>query len=190
VPEPGIIPTGYERTLPPEAQLLVRARRRHLLRRARGRVLDLGGAEAHRGLWRGTAVDEVVVLDGAPRRLPAGPFDTVVSVFQLAASADLDALLARLHGLLADDGRLLFLEPGRRVGLGGRVQGLVAPALGAVTGWRPDQDVPMALRRAGLSVTDVERHRVPTLQPWLRHVVEGSAHRALAPGAGRDAADP
>jgi len=184
VPEIGIIPTGYERTLPPEAQLLTRARRRTLVGQAGGRVLDLGGADAHHGLWTGASADEAVVLDGVGSALPAGPFDTVVSVFQLAASPDLDALLARLHDLLADDGRLLFVEPGRLVRLGGRVQRLVAPALGTMTGWRADRDVPGALRAAGLSVTDLERHRVPTLQPWLRQVVEGAAHRALAPARG------
>jgi len=185
VAEHGIIPTGYERTLPPEAQLLVRARRRHLVTRARGRVLDLGGADAHHGLWRGATGDEAVVLDGPGRALPSGPFDTVVSVFQLAASRDLDLLLARIRDVLAEDGRLLFVEPARLVGVGGRVQRLAAPVLGAVTGWRADRDVPMALRAAGLSVTDLERHRVPTLQPWLRRLVEGSAHPALRPGAGR-----
>jgi len=183
--EPGIIPTGYERTLPPEAQLLVRARRRALVGRARGRVLDLGGADAHRAQW-GTG--DAVVLDGAgdPRLADLdGPFDTVVSVFQLAAASDLAATLARIRVLLAEDGRLLFVEPGRLVRLGGRVQRLVAPPLGAVAGWRADRDIPGELRAAGLSVTDVERHRVPTLQPWLRQVVEGAAHHALAPGAGR-----
>ncbi|MFP5322966.1 MAG: hypothetical protein ACLGIC_14140 [Acidimicrobiia bacterium] len=183
--ETGIIPTGYERTLPPEAQLLVRARRRHLVRRSEGRVLDLGGAEAHRGLWAGTA--DVVVLDGVDdARLGEldGGFDTIVSVFQLASAADLDATLRRLHDLLADDGRLRFVEPARLVGVGGRLQRAVAPGIGAFTGWRADRDIPLALRRAGLSVTDVARHRVTTLQPWLRQVVEGTAHRALRPGAG------
>lgn len=185
--ELGIIPTGYERTLPPEAQLLVRARRRQLVRRARGRVLDLGGADAHHALWDQVPGPDVVVLDGAadPRlgqlAETGATFDTVVSVFQLAASADLEAQLVRLRSLVGDAGHLLFLEPGRRIGLGGRVQGAVAPGVGALTGWRVDRDVPMALRRSGLSVIELERHRVATLQPWLRQVVEGTAHRALPP---------
>lgn len=185
VPELGIIPTGYERTLPPEAQLLVRARRRQLVRRARGRILDLGGADAHHALWDRVPGAEATVLDGGrdPRlgELAAAgtTFDTVVSVFQLAASVDLDVQLARLRVLVGDAGRLLFLEPGRRPGLGGRVQDAVAPGVGTLTGWRADRDVPMSLRRAGLSVIELERHRVATLQPWLRQVVEGTAHRVL-----------
>jgi SAM-dependent methyltransferase len=192
VREPGIIPTGYERTLPPEAQLITRARRRALVRRATGRVLDLGGADTHRALWATARVAPVEVLDGGgdPRLaelVASGErFDTVVSVFQLAAAADLDPLLAAVRSVLSDDGALLFLEPTRVTGPTGRLQRLAAPAVAATTGWRTDHDVPMALRRAGLSVTDVERHRVPTLQPWLRQLVEGRAHRALLPRPASD----
>lgn len=197
MPEIGIIPTGYERTLPPEAQLLVRARRRALTRRGRGRLLDLGGADMHRSLWAGVAdVSEATVLDGAgdPRlaELAAADerFDTVISVFQLAASTDLDATLRSLRRMLADDGRLLFLEPAAQVGLPGRLQRLVAPPLGGLTGWRADRDIPAELRAADLSVIDLRRHRVPTLQLWLRQVLEGVAHHALAPGAGAAEAPP
>ncbi len=188
--EIGGIPTGYERTLPPELQLLVRARRRVVAQRARGRVLDLGGADAHHQLWgQVAAVDEAVVLDGAndPELLAlarsGARFDTVLSVFQLASANDLGATLRRVAALLADDGRLRFVEPGRLVGLPGRLQGLVAPPLGLLAGWRADRDVPAELRAAGLSVTDLERHRVPTFQWWVRMLVEGDAHHAL-PAAG------
>lgn len=179
IAQTGIIPTGYERTLPPEAQLLVRARRRALTRRARGAVLDLGGADVHRSLWDGAPeVGEATVLDGADdpelARLASdgARFDTIVSVFQLASSADLDATLRAVRTVLGEDGRLLFVEPGAQVGLSGRV----------MTGWRADRDVPMALRLAQLSVTDIERLRVPTLQVWIRQVLDGVAHHAMAPG--------
>lgn len=187
MPEPGIIPTGYERTLPPEAQLVTRARRRALVRRATGRVLDLGGADTHRALWAAARMAPVEVLAGGgdPRltQLAAAGerFDTVVSVFQLASAPDLGPLLAAVRSLLSDDGALLFLEPTRVTGPSGRLQRLAAPVAATTTGWRTDRDIPMALRRAGLSVTDVDRHRVPTLQPWLRQLVEGRAHRALLP---------
>lgn len=197
IPDRGIIPTGYERTLPPEAQLLVRARRRRLTRTARGRVLDLGGADAHRSLWDGArSAAEATVLDGVrdPRlaRLAGDGecFDTVVSVFQLASSPDLDVTLDAIRDLLAGDGHLLFVEPAAQVGLAGRMQRLVAPSMGGVTGWRADRDIPMLLRAASLSVIDLRRHRVPTLQPWLRQVLEGVAHHALAPGAGGEATSP
>ena len=173
----------------------MRARRRALTRKATGRVLDLGGADTHRSLWRGVrSVGEVTVLDGAAdpdlERLVADgeEFDTVVSVFQLASAPDLDRTLREVRAVLADDGRILFVEPAAQVGFAGRVQRLVAPGLGGVTGWRADRDLPMELRSAELSVIDILRHRVPTLQPWLRQVLEGVAHHRLAPGGGADPA--
>jgi len=167
----------------------VRSRRRALIRRGHGRVLDLGGADAHRSLWSAVpAVQSVTVLDGAAdtrlAELAAGDerFDTVVSVFQLAGAPRLDATLGHLRAVLADAGDVLFLEPARLVGVAGRVQRAVGPPIGALTGWRPDRDVLMALRDNGLSVTTVSRHRVPTLQWWLRQLVEGRAHHLLEPG--------
>ncbi len=148
-------------------------------------MLDLGGADAHAAVWeRLDDVVDVEVLDGAgDARLLAlsrtgATFDTVVSVFQLASAPDLDAAVRRVGALLAPEGRLLFLEPGRLVGVSGRVQRMVGPPLSLLTGWRPDRDIPHALRSAGVSVTDLERHRVPTLQWWLRILLEGAAHRA------------
>lgn len=184
ITDADLIPTGYERTLPPAVQVTVRARRRSLSSAARGRVLDLGGADSHRRLWQGL---DATVLDGSDD--PAleslartrARYDTVFSVFQLASATDLPAVLDRVKGLLAEDGSLLFLEPGRRPGITGRVQSLVSPAVGMVAGWRVDRDIPVALREAGLSVVDLDRPRLPTVQWWLRTAVEGRAHHARAP---------
>ncbi len=149
----------------------------------------------HRTLWdRAPHLEGATVLDGAgdpqlPVLATAGErFDTVISVFQLASASDLDATLRAVRAVLADDGRLLFVEPGSQVGLTGRLQRLVAPPLGGVTGWRADRDIPMALRAAGLSVIDIRRHRVPTVQLWLRQVLDGVAHHALPPGGGAETA--
>lgn len=160
-----------------------------LARRARGRVLDLGGSEAHRSLFGRDGVD-VVRAEGTNDDLLGRladsheRFDTIFSVFRLTAATDLDATLSQLIDLLADDGILLFLEPGPMVGLAGRAQRLAAPVVALSTGWFIDRDIPAELRGAGLSVTDLERHRAGTVQWWLRRIVEGSAHRALTtPGA-------
>lgn len=175
----------------------MRARRRALTRHGRGRLLDLGDADMHRNLWTGVdGVSDATVLDGVDdRRLgelaAAGErFDTVVSVFQLAASTDLTTTLRSVRRVLAEDGRVLFLEPGAQVGLPGRIQRLVSPPLGGLTGWHADRDIPAELRTAGLSVIDIRRHRVPTLQLWLRQVLEGVAHHALPPGDGTAPAPP
>lgn len=153
--------------------------------RATGRVLDLGGADAHSSLWDSIpGVDGVESVAGtgdpALLRLARGAerFDTVFSVFQFAAASDLEATLDRVATLLSDDGRVLFLEPARRVGMSGRAQRLVAPAVGLTTGWKVGRDIPVALRQAGLSVISLDRHRVTTMQWWLAHLVEGVAHHA------------
>lgn len=179
--------------LPPGVQLLVRSRRRVLAGRARGRVLDLGGAESHASLWANheprSPEDRTAVRLGATfEQELAGlvetdeQFDTVFSAFRLVAVADLDAALARLRRLLHPDGQLLFLEPARRAGTTGRAQRLAAPGITMATGWRVGRDIPAALRTASLSVTDLDRHRIKTVQWWLRRVVEGVAHHALPPG--------
>lgn len=180
-------------------QIAVRNHRRRLFDRACGRVLDLGGAATHGALWDarvgdrrvGQEVDrDVVVLDGGadPRLLhlarDGARFDTVVSVFQFAAAPDLAAAIARVGQVLEPAGRILFLEPGRLAGLAGRSQRLLAPFIAVTTGWHVDRDVPMALRQVGLSVTDLERHRTGTTQWWLRFLVVGTAHHALAPRRG------
>lgn len=175
-------------------QTTVRTRRRALAGRAWGRVLDLGGSEAHPSLWNGhrgaaastrESAGATTVLQGSAdptlARLASGPdrFDTVVSVFQLASAPDLAATLHHIASVLAEDGQVLFLEPGRLPGFAGRTQRLLSPVMAVTTGWHVDRDVPMALRRAGLSITDLERRRVTTTQWWLRSLVEGTAHHAL-----------
>ncbi len=129
---------------------------------------------------------EVTTVDGADDPSLLGlvdadeRFDAVLSVFQLTAAHDLAGTLSRVSRLLDDEGRLYFLEPTRTSGrLMRRAQRFVAPVVDAAAGWRVDRDIPAEIRRAGLSVTDVERHRSNTVQWWLRSLVEGAAHHAL-----------
>lgn len=172
--------------LPPSVQLTVRSRRRVLATRAKGRILDLGGASSHASLWSdppglvrlgATFERELDSLAGSGTQ-----FDTIFSAFRLVSTVDLYAALDRLRSLLHPGGHLLFLEPARRTGPAGRAQRLVTPGITMATGWRVDRDIPAALRGAGLSVTDLERHRTNTVQWWLRSILEGVAHPALRPG--------
>lgn len=148
-------------------------------------MLDLGGAEGHRSLWDRPGIDAIVLDENPDERLAGladrgARFDTVFSVFQLVAARDLGATLTRLGELLAPEGALYFLEPARLRGrFTGRAQRFVAPVVDTGTGWRVDRDLPRELRAAGLSVTDLERHRTGTVQWWLRSLVEGRAHHAL-----------
>lgn len=180
-----LIPTGYERLLPPGVQMTVRTRRRAMTRRLDGRILDLGGSEAHRSLWRDR--DDVTVLDGVadPAFLSLVDrderFDAIVSVFQLATVADLAGTLSRVRRLLTVDGQFHFIEPARRTGMTGRAQRIAAPMVTLSTGIRLDRDIPAELRANGLSVTSLERHRTPSTQWWLSRLVEGVAHHSLLP---------
>ena len=197
-------PTGYERRLPPAALLVLRDRRRGLLEAASGRVLDLGGCEAHVPLLaasgatsvvmlttseergarlRRRALDapiEVDVLDASLFELAAAraTFDTVISVLQLSREDDLDAALRAVRALLPSDGRLLFLEPTIERGFTGRVQHLLGPATQLTSGRRPDRDITGSARAAGLVVTDCERLTMPTLWPF-RAFAEGVARLPL-----------
>ncbi len=178
-----LTPTGYERLLPPGVRMTVRTRRRAMAHDVSGRILDLGGAEAHRSLW---ADADVTILDSVADPALVSMvdrsvrFDVIFSVMQLATVADLAGTISRLGRLLTPDGRLRFLEPGRLVGAAGRAQRLAAPMVTISTGIRVDRDIPHQLRTNGLSVTALRRHRTTTTQWWHRQVVEGTAHRALS----------
>mgnify|MGYP001212993552 CR=1 FL=1 len=163
-----VVGSGSLRALPPRARTIVRERRRRLLRDVGGRVLDLGADPAHRPLYPASA--EVVPGDGE------GPFDAVVSILYLSKVADPAAEIARARDLLAPDGTLVFLEPVADTGLGGRVQGLVAPVVGRVAGWRPDRDVPALLRDARLVMSHLVRTPLPRHLWPLTTLVEGRAH--------------
>ena len=78
-------------------------------RRAAGRVLDIRGPLA--GGFAYESVRELVVAP--PQSLghrADEPFDVICSFGSLAAAPRLDSLVATLGGLLAPDGRLLFVE--------------------------------------------------------------------------------
>jgi SAM-dependent methyltransferase len=82
-------------------------RRLRMFAQADGRVLDLNdySSQALRAL-----------VDDGDR------FDTIVSILQISVAADAAALCQSLVHLLADDGRLLFLEPTSAVGVTGAAQ--------------------------------------------------------------------
>ena len=148
------------------------ARARALVDRAEGRVLVIGEPGADHGAGPAGAV----VAD--PADLPAGGdgFDTVLSTFALCRVADLDATLAAVARLLAPGGRLLFLEHVPPPGWRRRARHAVAGAWAILAGGcRFDRDVPSAVRRAGLIVTDIERFTMPTAVWPLRSCAEGSA---------------
>ncbi|MEO6120550.1 MAG: class I SAM-dependent methyltransferase, partial [Acidimicrobiales bacterium] len=160
-------------------------RRRHLLARARGRVLEVGAGTGLNLDHYPAGVDrlELVEPDGAMRAklarrvarrsrpvavevhgftladapLPLASFDTVVATLVLCTVPDLPATLDHIAELLAPDGKLLFLEHGRAPGLRGRMQAVATPAWRRLAaGCHLDRDVPAALRQAGFVISDIE----------------------------------
>jgi SAM-dependent methyltransferase len=177
-------------------------RRRRLLQRARGRVLEIGAGTGANLAHYPPSVEEVVALepDGAMRRrledhlgeaaVPVSvesvtieeagfadhSFDTVVSTLALCSVDDLELALTQVRRLLAPGGILLFLEHVRSTGWRRRLQEAAAPVWHRLAcGCHLDRDVPAALRAAGLVVTDIERFKFPWGEPLLATAAQGVA---------------
>lgn len=121
----------------------------------------------------------VLVLSGPPAVLPPagsgsvtsgsaapGTVGHIVTAGWLAAAADLDAAVAALVARLAPGGRLHVVEPTR------------SPARATPAhhqGWFLDRDLPAALRRHALVLTDLERFSMPVSPSFLRPWVQGRA---------------
>src|SRR4051794_31864566 len=142
-------------------------RRLRMFAQTQGRVLDLNDYSSH-------ALRALV--DGGDR------FDTIVSILQISVAADAADLCGSLARLLADDGRLLFLEPTAAVGVTGAVQHAFGGWVRRTTGRRPDYDISALLRGAGLSISDCDRFTVRTFWPY-RTFVEGTARPRSVPVA-------
>lgn len=142
---------------PRKALIELDERRRRMLAKASGRVLDLS--------------------DRSRRSLDAlrgQQYDSIVSVLQLSMAPDPAAMCATLRDLLAPSGALFFLEPTARVGAVGAVQHAFGPMMLRMTGRRSDYDIPALIRDAGLSIGDCDRFSVRALWPY-RSFVEGVA---------------
>jgi SAM-dependent methyltransferase len=185
-------------------------RRRDLLARASGRVLEIGaGTGLNLGYYPPTTVTSVVALepDGAMRRrldrrlgeapvavrvegagideadLPDHGFDTIVSTLVLCSVPNLPAAAARLRRWLAPGGQLLFLEHVRGPGWWAKLQAAATPVWSRLAaGCHLDRDTLGALRGAGLLIADCDRFPMPAGGPLHRTCVQGMAKpRAVAP---------
>ena len=191
--------------LPMELAPALRKRRSSLAAVASGQVLDLGGWSDHLDSYQiSTEVDSVTMLDrlgdiragtathdpeGVTRidaepeelsELGHGPFDTIVSLIRTPLVADLNRFLRTLTELLADGGRLLFLEPVARAGRTGRLLALGGRVGRAVGGLHLDWDLPAEIRALGMTITDLQRFEVPTVSAPFRPFVEARVRRPLS----------
>lgn len=180
-------PSGVLRALPPVARAMLREQRRQLLSRATGRALDLGDG-ADQSLLGGA--DEIVCAPSAYAYEATagdddeGSFDAIVSVLHLATVADLPAELAAVRRLLTPEGRLLFLEPVRQPGFGGRLRSAASPVVRLASGWRVDRDIPLAIRSNHLTIVDIERITMPPIVWPVRAFVLGAAARPAGEAEG------
>ena len=185
--------------LPPLARAELRRRRKSLIARASGHVLDLGGVDVDLKPYSRrddiTSVTVVSPLRSERIRLirqakevgvdlhlaltvPAGGrFDAIVSVARLVTASDPDLLVRRLVGLVGSDGQLLAVEPAAAVGLARRVQRAGAPLSKGFLGVDVALDVPDLLRRNGWFLTDTHKDTVSLTAAPLRTVVDITARR-------------
>lgn len=110
---------------------------------------------------------------------PPGGYARILTAGWLAASADVDEAVASLAAGLGPDGWFDCVEPTLATGSRRRAQRLASPAVRVATGWHVDRDVPAALRRGGLVITDLERFAMPTRIPVLRPFVRARGHHRV-----------
>ena len=198
---------AYDRLMAPIERGGLADRRRRLLARASGRVLELGaGTGANLTLYP-SAVTSVVALepDAAMRRrlldkaarapvpvevhadaLPTafadGSFDAVVLTLVLCTVPDQADTLAHARRVLRPGGALLFLEHVRGTGWTARAQHGVEPLWRRfAAGCHPDRDTVHAVANAGFHIDDLEHFRMPNAPFIVRPAVVGVAVAAEAP---------
>jgi ubiquinone/menaquinone biosynthesis C-methylase UbiE len=193
----------YDRAMASTEAAGLTDRRRALVVRARGRVLELGAGTGLNLAHYPADIEQLVLTEpeepmlarlrvravshepaptvvGAPaERLPcaAGSVDTVVSTLALCTVGDLGAALREVHRVLAPGGRLLFLEHVRaddeRLA---RRQDLLAPLWRRIGhGCHCNRATLAAIAAAGLEPQDVEHDRMPLAPRFLEPLVAGAA---------------
>lgn len=149
---------------------------------ATGRVLDLGDWTDHLDSYRTAAeVSEVVVVED-PSELPDGDaYDTILSFVRTPLVVALDDYVDALLAVLADDGRIGFLDtvrPPRRAS--GRLR-LSRRRARPGAGLHLGRDLPHELRELGLVVSDLHRFTVPSVSAPFGPFVEAWVRRRVTP---------
>lgn len=190
----------YDRVMAPVERGGLADRRRRLLSRAAGRVLELGAGTGANLPWYHAAGSVTVLepdramrrhleakLDRAvapvevhPHALPLAfgdaTFDTVVTTLVLCTVPDPAETLAEVRRVLKPGGTFLFLEHVRGTGWTSRLQGGVRPVWRRVAGGcHPDRDSVGAVRGAGFHIDDLERFPMPKAPVFVRPAVSGVA---------------
>lgn len=197
----------YDRVTRASEEAGVRERRRELLSRASGRVVEIGaGTGLNAGLYPDGVEELVLVEPSEPmaRRLEqrlrdvSGPparvvradaqalpfadrrFDTAVATFVLCSVERPEAVLEELSRVLVPGGRLLFLEHVRAQDERlARWQHRLTPLQRRLArGCHLDRATPELIEASSLDVVELERARMSKAMPVLAPLAVGVAERA------------
>jgi ubiquinone/menaquinone biosynthesis C-methylase UbiE len=196
----------YERGMQETEEAGLRERRRALLSRARGRVLELGAGTGLNLPHYPPAVSELVLTEpsthmaarlrsraadaGRPVEvleapaellpLPDASVDAVVATLVLCTVEDVPGTLGEVARVLKPGGELLFIEHVRahHAGLARWQDRLERPWHFVAAGCHSNRDTVAALAASPLDLGEVERGRMPKAVPIMRPLVQGSARRA------------
>ena len=180
----------------------VRALRRSMLARARGRVLEIGAGTGLNLTLYPPTIDELTlsepeepmarrlerrshatVVRAGAEDLPFGDgsFDTVVSTFVLCTVPDVRAAIAELRRVLAPDGQLLFIEhvrAERGSNLARWQDRLHDPWHAFACGCHANRDTPALLRDGGFDLNEMSTATWRGMPPVVRPLVYGTAERS------------
>jgi ubiquinone/menaquinone biosynthesis C-methylase UbiE len=194
----------YDRAFEASEEAGLREMRRELLKRARGRVLELGsGTGLNLELFPREGLDSLTVTEPDPHMfkqlrqraaevcagaeleqagaedLPFGDdsFDTVVVTLVLCTVPDQPTTLKEIARVLAPGGQLLFLEHVRanHPDLAKWQDRLEKPWRFLGDGCHCNRDTVAAIGVAGFELGDVERTEFPKAPAIIRPLVRGSA---------------
>lgn len=194
----------YDRAFKASEEAGLREMRREHLKRARGRVLELGsGTGLNIELYPREGIDSLTLTEPDPymskqlrqrveeicpaadvvqtgaEALPfeARSFDTVVFTLVLCTVPDQAAALSEASRVLAPDGRLLFLEHVRsdHPDLARWQDRLEKPWRFLGDGCHCNRDTVAAIGAAGFEVNELDSAELPKAPPIVRPLVSGSA---------------
>jgi len=201
-----VFAAGYDKFMAGTEKAGLADRRKQLLARARGRVLEVGGGTGANLPFYGNDVEEVVVTEpeepmarrlerklenaSAPARVVRAPaeqlpfedasFDVVVSTLVLCTVKDPPRALGEIHRVLKPEGRLLFLEHVRsdspKLARWQDRFNVVNKRIGH--GCNCNRRTLENIEEAGFSIVDIEHDRLAKAPPFVRPLIVGSARRS------------
>jgi ubiquinone/menaquinone biosynthesis C-methylase UbiE len=200
-----VFAAGYDKFMAGTEKAGLADRRKKLLGRTRGRVLEVGGGTGANLPFYGKEVAEVAITEpeepmarrlerklgssSVPARVVRAPaeqlpfddasFDFVVSTLVLCTVTDPARALAEIHRVLKPEGQFLFLEHVRSdsAKLARWQDRLNGINKRIGHGCNCNRPTLENIERAGFSVTEIEHDQLPKAPPLVRPLIVGAARR-------------